>query len=344
MPTPDTVRNRLEAWESERLAPHATRSSSTRGRDVAEVEDPYRTAFQRDRDRILHTKAFRRLKRKTQVFLSPEGDHYRTRLTHTLEVAQIARTVSRALMLNEDLTEAIALGHDLGHTPFGHAGEKVLNEEMPGGFRHYEQSLRVVEKLERRGEKQGLNLTWEVRDGILNHSKGKALLQGKYGVGAATPEGDIVSIADAIAYISHDIDDALRAGVITLNDLPQDALHFLGENTSTRIDSMVVGMIKGSEDGRIDILPDVKAAMNTLRTHMYTHVYTCAAINQEIRKAEHLLRNLFYYLQEHPTPEILAADPQDSLERRVVDFLSGMTDHYAIQLYDSLLIPRSWKD
>jgi dGTPase len=343
VPTPDTVRDRLEAWESERLAPHATRSAASRGRDVFEEEDPYRTAFQRDRDRILHTKAFRRLKRKTQVFLSPEGDHYRTRLTHTLEVAQIARTVSRALMLNEDLTEAIALGHDLGHTPFGHAGEKVLNEEMPGGFRHYEQSLRVVEKLERRGEKQGLNLTWEVRDGIVNHSKGKALLQGKFGVGAATPEGDIVSIADAIAYISHDIEDALRAGVITLDDLPQDALHFLGENTSTRIDSMVVGLIEGSTNERIDILPDVKAAMNTLRTHMYTHVYTCEAINHEIRKAEHLLRNLFYYLQEHPTPEILEADPQDSLERRVVDFLSGMTDHYAIQLYDSLLIPRSWK-
>jgi len=343
LPTFATVRQRLEAWENERLAPQATRAALSRGRDCAEAEDPYRTAFQRDRDRILHTKAFRRLKRKTQVFLSPDGDHYRTRLTHTLEVSQIARTVSRALNLNEDLTEAIALGHDLGHTPFGHAGEKVLNEVAPGGFRHFEQSLRVVEKLERRGERRGLNLTWEVRDGILNHSKGKALLQGRHGVGASTPEGVVVSIADAIAYISHDIDDALRAGVITLADLPQDALRRLGASNSDRIDAMVVGLIVGSEGGTIDIVPDVKAAMNELRNYMYAEVYTCEAINQEIRKAEHLLRSLYRYLLEHPTPEITGADPADTLEQRTVDFVSGMTDHFAIQLYDSLLMPRPWK-
>jgi len=336
------VRLQLEAREATFLSPYAMRSSETRGRAVPEQEDAYRTVYQRDRDRILHTKAFRRLKRKTQVFLAPTGDHFRTRLTHTLEVAQIARTVARALFLNEDLTEAIALGHDLGHTPFGHAGEQVLNEVYAPGFFHFEQSLRVVEKLESRHSGPGLNLTWEVRDGILHHSRGKAVLQGQASAGPNTLEGGVVSVCDAIAYINHDIDDAIRAGVMGIADLPREALKVLGMSTSERIDTMVVGLIQGTVDGRLGILPETLAAMNTLRDFMYREVYPCEAIDREIRKAKRLLRELYFYLLEHPVEDILEGDPADSLERRTVDFAAGMTDEFALQLYQNLFFPKPW--
>ncbi len=338
-----TIREELEALEAQNLSPHAVLSSRSQGRVEPEPQDNYRTDFQRDRDRVLHCKAFRRLKRKTQVFLSPEGDHYRTRLTHTLEVMQISRTVARALHLNEDLTEAIALGHDLGHTPFGHAGEAALNEVYEPGFFHFEQSLRVVEKLERRGEHQGLNLTHEVRDGILYHSKGKAVLKGLESEGPNTREGVVVSICDAIAYINHDIDDAIRAGVITLDMLPKDALAHLGIRTSDRIDKMVVGLIEGSRQGSFGIQPDVLEAMNALRDHLYTEVYPMEAIESEIRKAKHILKELYYYFLEHPA--MIAEDLAgvDNLERRVVDFLAGMTDEYALRTYQNLMMPTPWK-
>lgn len=333
----------LEARETQYLSPQAAFAMNTKGRISYEEEDPYRTAYQRDRDRILHTKAFRRLKQKTQVFLSPEGDHFRTRLTHTLEVTQIARTVARALGLNEDLTEAIGLGHDLGHTPFGHAGESVLNEVVSGGFRHFEQSLRVVDKLERRGELRGLNLTWEVRDGIRYHSQGKALLYGSTSEGPNTLEGAIVSISDAIAYINHDIDDAIRAGIIQIGDLPKGAIQSLGQSTSQRIDGMVVGMIEGSKDGKVGILPEVLEPMNSLRDYLYQNIYPCEAIDGEIRKAKKVLRELYGYLLENPEPVLLSTDTDEPLERRVVDFLAGMTDDYAIRLHQSIFMPRHWQ-
>lgn len=336
------VRTQFEDREATLLRPEAAHSRETRGRAAAEEEDPYRTAYQRDRDRILHTKAFRRLKRKTQVFLAPSGDHFRTRLTHTLEVGQIARTVARALFLNEDLTEAIALGHDLGHTPFGHAGETVLNEVYEPGFFHFEQSLRVVDHLEKRHDTHGLNLTWEVRDGILHHSRGKAVLQGKKSEGPNTLEGGVVSVCDAIAYINHDIDDAIRAGVIALEDLPAEAIRTLGGRTSRRIDAMVVALIQGSQEGRIGILPEVLEAMNALRSFMYTEVYPCEAIERETRKARKILRELYYYLLESPVDDILEGDPADSLERRTVDFAAGMTDEFALHLYQRLFFPKPW--
>ncbi len=337
------MRERLEARERETLRPDAAFVAASQGRQTPEEEDPYRTAFQRDRDRILHTKAFRRLKRKTQVFLAPVGDHYRTRLTHTLEVAQIARTVARALFLNEDLTEAIALGHDLGHTPFGHAGEAVLNEVYAPGFVHSEQSLRVVEKLESRHSGPGLNLTFEVRDGIRCHSQGKVILLGSPAEHPATLEGRIVSVCDAIAYINHDVDDALRARIITLDDLPRQAIACLGDTASARIDRMVVGLIQGSSGGPIGLLPDVREAMNTLRDFLYTQLYPCPAIETEIAKARNLLRSLYLHLLKHPIEESQDGDPDDSVERRTVDFVAGMTDDYAIQLYDRLLLPAPWK-
>jgi dGTPase len=337
-----SVRKQLEDREAQMLSSHATLASASLGRAVQEEEDAYRTVFQRDRDRILHTKAFRRLKRKTQVFLAPTGDHFRTRLTHTLEVAQISRTVSRALFLNEDLTEAIALGHDLGHTPFGHAGEAVLNEVYEPGFFHFEQSLRVVEKLEKRRHGGGLNLTHEVRDGILYHSKGKAVLQGRVSAGPNTMEGGVVSVCDAIAYINHDIDDAIRAGVIALSDLPPDALAVLGQHTSQRIDRMVVALIQGSQDGVLGIESEVLEAMNALRDHMYANVYPCEAIDREIRKSKRVLRELYFYLLEEPVAEINEGDPEDSLERRTVDFVAGMTDEFALKLYQKLFFPKPW--
>lgn len=334
-----SIREQLEDREYATLAARATRARETRGRSVPEQEDPYRTAFQRDRDRILHTKAFRRLKRKTQVFLAPEGDHYRTRLTHTLEVSQIARTISRALFINEDLAEAISMGHDLGHTPFGHAGEVVLNELYAPGFKHYEQSLRVVDILERRGTLCGLNLTFEVREGILNHSRGKALIYGQ-APPPMPPESLVVSIADAIAYINHDVDDALRAGVITEDSLPADAIQVLGDTNSGRIDSMVVGVIEASRDGNIAIQPDIREAMRILRDFLYREVYPCEVIEAEISKARRMTRELYLYLLDHPSADPEEISTGDSPERRTVDFVAGMTDEYAMRLHRQLLQPR----
>lgn len=273
--------------------------------------------------------------------MAPEGDHYRTRMTHTLEVAQIARTAARALMLNEDLTEAIALGHDLGHTPFGHAGESVLNEVYAPGFRHAEQSLRIVDKLESTRHGPGLNLTFEVRDGLVNHSKGKAIFQGKPSP-AATLESDIVSVSDVIAYINHDIDDAVRGGLIVPQDLPKPAIDVVGHTASERINAMVAGLIRGSQDGPIDFLPEVKAAINTLREYLYTELYPCEAIRREIGRAKKLLREMYYYLLEHPTKETEGCDIEDTLERRTVDFVAGMTDEYALRLYKRLFFPEAW--
>ncbi len=337
-----TLREQFEQRERDFLTPCASLACNAT-RAHAEPEHDYRTAFQRDRDRIIHCKSFRRLKRKTQVFLAPEGDHYRTRLTHTLEAAQIARTVARALFLNEDLTEAIALGHDLGHTPFGHAGEMVLNEAYPPGFRHAMQSLRVVEKLESTSDGPGLNLTGEVRDGIRHHSKGANILSGRAGEKARTLEGQIVSACDAIAYVSHDVDDAIRANVITVDDLPQAANTVLGRTTSRRINTMTVALIEGSQQGDIGMRPDVLDATNTLRSFLYSEVYPCKAINKEIRKAKRLLRAMYDHLVEYPTAEILAADPADSIERRTVDFLASMTDQYALNLYAQLFFPAGWQ-
>ncbi len=337
-----SIREQLEEQERAALSPHAALAGDSKGRVRPEQEHAYRTAFQRDRDRILHAKAFRRLKGKTQVFLAPEGDHYRTRLTHTLEASQISRTVARALFLNEDLTEAIALGHDLGHTPFGHAGEAVLDEVCPEGFRHFEQSLRVVEVLESTRRGKGLNLTHEVRDGILYHSKGKGILAGRTGRKAGSLEGQIVSVCDAIAYINHDIDDAIRANIISLADLPPEALHTLGETTSERINTMAIGLIEGSKDGQVAIIPKTLEAINTLRNYLYQEVYPCEPINREIEKAKKLLRELYARFREKPQDLVPTTEPQDTLERRIVDFIAGMTDHYALQLYQRLFFPDSW--
>jgi len=337
-----TVREMLEERERAAFSPYATLACNSRGRAIPEDEHDYRTAFQRDRDRILHTKSFRRLKQKTQVFIAPKGDHYRTRLTHTLEVAQIARTVARALFLNEDLTEAIALGHDLGHTPFGHAGEAVLAELFSEGFKHYEQSLRVVDKLETRRSGKGLNLTHEVREGILNHSIGKTVLLGRPSVNTTTPEAVIVSVCDAIAYINHDIDDALRCGLITIADLPKHAIDALGMATSQRIDKMATALILGSEEGRVRMQEDVRQATVELRAYLYKNLYPCEAISKEINKAKKLLKELYLHLLEHPTKESAAGDLNDSVERRTVDFIAGMTDPYALQLYSDLFFPESW--
>jgi len=338
-----TLREQFEERERLTLSPYAAQARESRGRQRPEREHDYRTAFQRDRDRVLHSKAFRRLKRKTQVFLAPEGDHYRTRLTHTLEAAQIARTVARALFLNEDLTEAIALGHDLGHTPFGHAGEALLDEVCPGGFRHAEQSLRVVDRLESGREGPGLNLTFEVRDGILHHSKGKDVLEGKLPEPAATFEGQLVSVCDAIAYINHDIDDSIRAGVITDEALPRHASRVLGGTTAERIDAMVTGLIAGSREGRAGMTPEVLEATNELRSFMYAHVYPCDAINDQVMKAKRLFREMYGHLVAHP--ELVAeagGDAREDIERRAVDWLAGMTDQYALHLYGRLFFPVEW--
>lgn len=337
-----SIRESLEQREREALSPYAMLAAESQGRDEPEEEHDYRTAFQRDRDRILHCKAFRRLKGKTQVFLAPVGDHYRTRLTHTLEVAQISRTAARALYLNEDLVEAIALAHDLGHTPFGHAGEAALNETYPGGFRHFEQSLRVVELLESTRRGRGLNLTHEVRNGIALHSKGKSILLGRSGEVASTLEGRIVSVCDAIAYINHDIDDAVRAGVITLDALPQDALGVLGHNSSERINTMVIALIEASKEGEIAIISEVREAMNALRDYLYTELYPSESIRSKVQKAVKLLQELYAYLLEHPGELVPDLVPDDTLDRRVVDFLAGMTDQYALRLYKDLFFPEAW--
>jgi len=327
-------REEIEEWEESWLSPHAVRSRESRGREREEGPDPLRTCFMRDRDRIIHCKAFRRLKHKTQVFLAPEGDHYRTRLTHTLEVSQISRTIARSLRLNEDLTEAIALGHDLGHTPFGHMGEEAFRDLTPTPFRHNEQSLRVVEKLEYGGK--GLNLTWEVRDGILNHT-GKSPLP-------ATLEGRVVRIADRIAYVNHDIDDAIRAGIIEESDLPARAVRVLGERHNQRIDTLVKDMVRESRD-KADILlsTEVAAALDELRDFLFQRVYIGSVAKQEEDKAIMVLRSLFGFYLEHPEempPEFNRGE--EDLRVRVCDYVAGMTDRYAMRKYHEHFLPRVW--
>lgn len=336
-----TVRECLEEEELERLSPHAAFSRNTRGRDREEEPDEFRTCYQRDRDRIIHCKAFRRLKHKTQVFLSPEGDHYRTRLTHTLEVAQIARTMARALQLNEDLTEAIALGHDLGHTPFGHSGEAALNEVVDGGFRHNEQSLRVVEFVERREGKpgRGLNLTWEVRNGILCHSA-------DWPEEAATLEGQVVKCADKIAYVNHDVDDAMRAGIINEGMIPEEAQRILGRTRSERLDTLVKDVIDESTNrGKIAMSPEVAQGMAALRNFMFERVYIGSVAKIEADKAKRLLIQLYRYYLDNV--DELIEESGESLQgedvvRIAVDYIAGMTDRYAMKQWTERFVPAAW--
>ena len=326
------IREMLEQRERDTLSPDAAFSAQAR-RARPEPECDMRTAFQRDRDRILHSKSFRRLKHKTQVFLSPEGDHYRTRLTHTLEVSQIARTIARALQLNEDLTEAISLGHDLGHTPFGHAGERALDGVMEGGFRHYEQSVRVVEKLENDGA--GLNLTWEVRDGILRHTCGEQ---------AATLEGRIVRLADRVAYINHDIDDAVRAGVLAETDVPAEIREALGDRRTTRIDRLVTSIVENSgEDIRMD--PEMEGYFLRLHEFLFSSLYRNPVAKSEESKVDGLVRRMFAYFVEHPhrlPEEYRAICELEGAARAACDYIAGMTDNYALEIYHALFIPQGW--
>ncbi len=338
----------LAEEREESLSPYAVKSRLSRGRLKPEEPCQVRTAFQRDRDRIIHCKAFRRLKHKTQVFIAPLGDHYVTRLTHTLEVSQIARTIARALNLNEDLTEAIALGHDLGHTPFGHVGEDVLNELYHQGFRHNEQSLRVVDLLEKDG--YGLNLTWEVRDGIVNHSKTRIDILGEGWGKVNTLEGEVCKIADIVAYINHDIGDAVRAGIITEGDLPLSAVRVLGLSHSQRINTMVCDIIDYSwaASGRnttgsptIGMSPQILEATNTLRKFLFDRVYNLHAAQKETEKAREVIRLLYKYFNEHedklPSEYCLHGD---ETEQRVVDYIAGMTDQYALRMAEELALTK----
>ncbi len=343
-----TVREKLEEIERRTLHPRAARAAETRGRERPEVEDDLRTAFQRDRDRILHSKSFRRLKGKTQVFLAPKGDHYRTRLMHTLEVSQVARTVARALGLNESLVEAMCMGHDLGHTPFGHAGESVLREILPEGFHHVRQSVRVVEKLERDGA--GLNLTIEVRDGILRHTKGKGavLMQGA-GQKALTLEAEVVRIADIVAYVCHDLDDAVRAGLLEERDVPGPVAKLLGQSHGERLDALVRDVVSRNDLDRaehVELSEEVHGALLALRDFLYARVYENPLVHAEFVKAKKLLSDLRAHCLEDPERFHRELWPtrreDDGLEREVVDFLCGMTDRYAIELYERLFVPRGW--
>lgn len=332
-----TIRETIEAWEETYLSSYASFSKNTRGRDVPEEPCDIRPAYQRDRDRILHCKAFRRLKHKTQVFLAPEGDHYRTRLTHTLEVSQIARTIAKALRLNEDLTEAIALGHDLGHTPFGHSGEAILDKLCPNGFAHYVQSVRVVEILEKDG--RGLNLTWEVRDGILNHrTAGKP----------STLEGAIVRLSDKIAYINHDIDDAIRAKIFVESDLPSRYTDILGDSVRRRLDIMIHDIIENSMDKpQIAMSPGMEEAMQGLRSWMFEHVYRSEIPKEEEGRAQQLIVDLYeHYLKqvdELPEEYLRMHLAGERLERVVCDYIAGMSDSYAIYKFEELFVPKAWK-
>jgi dGTPase len=330
-----SIRERYELIEEKILSPMATFSKNSSGRQRQEEKCDIRTDFQRDRDRIIHSKSFRRLKHKTQVFIAPEGDHYRTRLTHTLEVSQIARTMSRAIGLNEDLTEAIALGHDLGHTPFGHTGERVLNVITNKGFRHYEQSLRVVDYIEKGN---GLNLTNEVRDGILCHSSDLI---------AKTNEGKLVKLADKIAYINHDIDDALRAGVISLDNLPKDCVRVLGKTHSNRINSMITSVIEyAQKNGEIKLCGEIGSATWELRDYMFKNVYIGSSAKSEEEKAMNCINQLFDYYMK--TPEKMPVEFFNRIEKWdeetiVCDYIAGMTDRYAITEYVSLFLPNPWR-
>jgi dGTPase len=343
-----TIREIIENKEKRILTPGAALSSESRGRKMAEEECSLRTVYQRDRDRIIHSKAFRRLKHKTQVFLSPTGDHYRTRLTHTLEVSQIARTIARALGLNEDLTEAVALGHDLGHTPFGHAGEEVLDQIVPGGFVHNLQSLRVVDHLEKGGK--GLNLTLEVRDGIEKHSKGKGeILPQDPSEKALTLEGQVVRAADIIAYISHDLDDAIRGEVISSQDIPTFCLKVLGDRSSKRIDTMVRNLVAHSLKnplGRLSMGEEVLQAMGQLREFLYARVYDLGRIHDDFIKARKVISELYQVFLDDP--ELLndylglSESPPEVDPQKITDFIAGMTDRYALNVYEKIFLPKPW--
>lgn len=332
-----SIREEIERMEQENLSPYATLSINSRGREREEEPCDIRPVFQRDRDRILHCKAFRRLKNKTQVFLTPKGDHYRTRLSHTLEVSQNARTIAKALRMNEDLVEAIALGHDLGHTPFGHAGEHVLNELCEDGFRHNEQSVRTVEKLEKDGN--GLNLTWEVRDGILNH---------QIATKPHTLEGKIVRLSDKIAYINHDIDDAIRAQVLTEEDIPLELKKTLGFTTKARLNTLIHNIIKNSM-GKDDIImsDEVQDAMIELRQFMYKNVYQNPVAKGEEVKAKMMIKQLFRFYMENiellPEKYLRMRDAGEKNERVVSDYIAGMTDQYAITKFSEYFLPQEWQ-
>jgi len=341
-----TIREQTEDIEKTILHAKACLSSRSRGRLKPEKEGEIRTCFQRDRDRIIHSKSFRRLKHKTQVFLAPRGDHYRTRLTHVLEVSQIARTIARALRLNEDLTEAIALGHDLGHTPFGHAGENILREIHPGGFDHFKQSLRVVDFLENSGE--GLNLTYEVRNGIVTHSKGKGLIiPENRGDKADTLEGQIVRVSDIFAYVNHDLDDALRAGVIKKTDIPKKIMKVLGDSHSRRIDTMVKDFIHQSIKAHLESLhmsEEISAATYALRDFLFDSVYESGKIINEFKKAKKVLRDLYAYYLEHIEEVYMHIPKKEKVNKHriVCDFIAGMTDRFALMTYEKLFLPQQW--
>ncbi len=331
------IRQKLEQREHEILSPYAAFSDCSRGRDILEKPCDIRPVFQRDRDRIIHSKAFRRLKDKTQVFLAPEGDHYRTRLTHTLEVSQISRTIAKALRLNEDLTEAIALGHDLGHTPFGHAGERALNRICPDGFEHHLQSIRVVEHLEKRG--RGLNLTWEVRDGIKNHQTAG---------NPSTLEGKIVRLCDKIAYINHDIDDAIRGQIISEEDIPKEYTEVLGHSLEERLNTMIHDIVSNSENKNDIIMsPEIAQGMKKLREFMFESVYLNKRAKSQEDQAERLLEQLFSYYMKHleQLPEefyIRMEQPAEPAHQVVCDYIAGMTDRYAVTKFKELMIPSAW--
>ncbi len=331
----DSIRLRTLQREKETLSEYAALCENTKGRQRIEEECPLRTAYQRDRDRILHCSSFRRLKDKTQVFLAPDNVHYRTRLTHTLEVSQIARTIARALNLNEDLTEAIALGHDLGHTPFGHAGERALAVAYEKGFTHFEQSLRVVDKLEHGGE--GLNLTYEVRDGILCHTRGKE---------ADTLEGRIVKLSDKIAYINHDIDDACRGGVLSEDDIPLDIRLVLGFSKTQRINTLIKSTIENTKD-EVKMADDVFDAYDRLHSFMFKYVYTNPVCKSEEGKAESMIKELFRYFSRNPgsLPEFYyEIANREGVERAACDYISGMSDSYSLKVFNNLFVPKTWDD
>ena len=329
----DDIRLRSLEREKQTISQYGMLCAQTRGRLREEPECSVRTAYQRDRDRIIHCNAFRRLKHKTQVFLSPDSDHYRTRLTHTLEVSQIARTIAVGLSLNEDLTEAIALGHDLGHTPFGHAGERALNSVFPGGFRHFEQSLRVVDRLENGGK--GLNLTMEVRDGILCHTRGKE---------ADTLEGRVVKLADRIAYLNHDIDDAIRGGVLSEKSIPPDVRRILGETKSRRINTLVLSAIRNTTS-EITLDRDVQAAFDILHEFMFDRVYTNPICKGEEKKAISMICQLYQFFADRPDElpnEYISIAWQEGAQRAACDYIAGMTDGYALRTFESYFIPSGW--
>ncbi len=343
-----SIRAMLEELEERTLHPRAARSAESRGRARSEPEDDMRPAFQRDRDRVVHCKSFRRLQGKTQVFLAPRGDHYRNRLTHTLEVAQVARSIARALRLNEMLVEAICMGHDLGHTPFGHAGERVLNDVAEGGFHHARQSLRVVEVLE--GDGDGLNLTEEVRDGILRHSKGRGqvLMRGS-GAKALTLEAEVVRVADVIAYVNHDLDDAIRGELVAADDVPADIRRVLGTRHSQRLATLIGDVIRASDlddGGHVEMTPDVHGALLALRDFLYQRVYENPVVNDEFKKAQRILRELHAWM----SADAARLEKRLGVRRRrgepqataVIDFVSGMTDRFALETWESIVVPRPW--